>query len=257
MPRRPRTQPIGIPLHVIARGVKGHPIYRSAESKQHLLQLLADVAARFSWDVLDWVVMTNHLHLVVQLREPTLAAGMHRLAGLHAQKRNWREDTRGHVYMGRYRSIEITNERYLATVVRYVDLNPVRAGLCRHPADYVWSGYAANAGLRPAEPFHHAGLGRRAISSHDDVGTSRARYRRFVCEKIEDWARKGHEAEERPGLADILVPGRVDSWSEATELWGYKTGDIARFYGVTDRAVRRWIADGRPPRPWLSPIREQ
>ena len=250
MGRPKRIQPLGIPIHVIARGVKGNPIFRKAESKQHLLGLLEDVVERFSWSILDWVVMTNHVHLVVQLDEPTLSDGMERLIGLHAKRWNWRETERGHVYMDRYRSLIVDSAGYLATLARYIDLNPVRAGLCNHPAEYLWSGYAGNAGLRAPEAFHHAGLGRRAISRHDDVETARARYRRFVTMKVPAWARAGHEFEERPPLIDILRPGDVTSWGEATELWWYTTGDLARFYGVSAQTVRDWLKHGRPPRPF-------
>lgn len=249
MPRKSRLQPLSIPLHVIARGVQGRPIFESASSKQHLLGVLAEVAADRSWDILDWVVMTNHFHLVLELREPTLSEGMKRLAGLHAQKWNWREQERGHVYMGRFRSIVVADRPYLVNVIRYVDLNPVRAGLCGHPTEYVWSGYAANAGLRAPEPFHHAGLGLRAVSTHEDVETARGRYRRFVCMKIPAWAKRGHEFEERPGLYDILRPGRFETWAEAIDVWWYTTGDIAALYGVTTQAVRDWIKGGVPPRP--------
>ena len=245
-----RQQPLATPIHVIARGVKGNPIFAKAESKQYLLELLHEVVERFAWNVLDWVVMTNHVHLVVQLDEPTLSDGMERLIGLHAKRWNWLEDERGHVYMGRYRSLVVDSSSYLATLTRYIDLNPVRAGLCQHPAEYVWSGYAGNAGLRPPEAFHHAGLGRRAISCHDDVETARSRYRRFVTMKIPAWAHVGHEFEERPPLIDILRLGDAASWGEATHLWGYTTGDIARFYGVSAQAVRDWIRVGRPPRPF-------
>lgn len=234
---------------MIARGYQGRPIYQEAESKQHLLKLLIDVTERYRWDVLDWVVMTNHIHLVIKLHEPTLADGMKRLTGLHAQRWNWVQAERGHVYMGRYRSIEVTDEWYLASVVRYIDLNPVRAGLCAHPASYIWSGYAANAGLREPEVFHHAGLGRCAISDDQDVTIARARYRRFVCEKIPTWARQGHEFEERPPLIDILRPGHFESWAEAIELWWYSAAEIAEVYNVTDRTVRRWLKEGKPPPP--------
>jgi len=249
VPRRHRRQPLHVPLHVIARGVGGRPIFEHAESKQQLLSLLTDVVESFNWTILDWVVMTNHFHLVVDLSEPNLSDGMKRLVGLHAQRWNWRHDERGHVYMGRFRSIAINHSAYLRNVMRYIDLNPVRAGLCSHPAEYVWSGYAGNAGLRRPEAFHHAGFGRLAVSSHEDVETSRLRYRRFVCAKLARWARQGHEFEERPPLVDIIRPGDPSSWTEATDLWWYTAADVARAYGVSDTAARRWMRDGVPPKP--------
>jgi REP element-mobilizing transposase RayT len=248
MARKLRRQPLHRPLHVIARGVKGHPIFEHAESKQRLLAVLEEVSNRFEWTVLNWVIMTNHFHLILELCEPTLSDGMKHLAGVHAQWWNWMNCERGHVYMGRYRSIEIDNSSYLRNVTRYIDLNPVRAGLCAHPSDYMWSGYAGNAGLRAPESFHHAGRGRRSIADLDDVDTSRLRYRRFVCAKIPRWARRGHEFEERLPLIDIIRPGDVSSWAEATGLWWYTAVDIAQVYGVSDTAVRNWIRNGVPPK---------
>ncbi len=232
---------------MIARGYHGQPVYGTSESKQHLLTLLTEVTDVYAWQVLDWALMTNHLHLVLRLREPTLSVGMQRLIGLHAQKWNYREQARGHVYQGRFRSISVTVEQHLRTLVRYVDLNPVRAGLCKHPSDWPWSGYAANAGLRKPEAFHSPDLGRNVISAEPDQATAEARYRRFVCELVPSWARRGHEFEERLPLIDVLVPGQIETWSEAYDLWGYTARDVAALYGVTVRTVQNWLATGKAP----------
>ena len=232
---------------MIARGYQGRPIYAESESKHRLLALLADVVERHGWLVFDWVIMTNHIHLVVELQEPNLSVGMKRLIGLHAQWWNWHEAERGHVYMGRFRSIEVGRGAYLASVSRYIDLNPVRAGMCDEPSRYPWSGYAANAGLRLAEPFHRPDLGRTAIAIAADTETACREYRRFVALKARAWAGRGHQFEERPSLDDVLSARTADALREAKDVWWYSTSTIAEHLGVSDRTVREWVRTGRIP----------
>lgn len=253
MPRSPRSQPLHTPLHVIARGYFGQPVYESAESKQRLLTLLSDVVTEHDWHVLNWTVMTNHVHLVIKLTEHNLSTGMKTLIGDHAKWWNARQQSRGHVYMGRYRSIVVNDDEHICSLMRYVDLNAARAGLCAHPADWQWSGYAANAGLRAPESFHLPAEGREYVTSARDESEAHARYRRYVCAKLPDWARRGHELEERPPLVAVLIPGRCETWTEAFELWRYTTGDVAAVYGVTTQTVRDWLKADLPPRPFPLP----
>ena len=241
MPRRLRSQPTGLIIHVIGRGCRGMPVFGDLTSRSHFLYLLGDAVERFDWQILNWVLMTNHHHLVVQLREPNLAEGMGRIHGLYAQRWNEREKSIGHVWMSRYKSIPILKEGYAETLMRYVDLNPVRAGICKHPAAWEWGGYAANVGLRAPLPFHDAKAGRRVISAGADS------YRDFVCDKIPEWAGCGHVDDERPQLREIIVPGDSESLDEAMTLWGYSALEIADIYGVTAPTVRNWRAKGAGP----------
>ena len=253
MPRSPRSQPLNTPLHVITRGYFGQPVYDSAESKQRLLTLLTEAVTEHHWCVLNWTIMTNHAHLVLSLTDTNLSAGMEWLIGDHAKWWNARYQSRGHVYMGRYRSIVVNDADHTRSLMRYVDLNAARAGLCTHPTDWQWSGYAANAGLRAPEPFHNSEEGRRFVTAERDENEAHARYRRYVCAKLPAWARQGHELEERPPLVDVLIPGRLETWTEAFELWRYTTGDVAAIYGVTTQTVRDWLNAGIPPRPFPLP----
>jgi putative transposase len=122
--------------------------------------------------------MGNHYHLLVETPRANLSAGMRQLNGLYARRFNGRHSRCGHVFQARYRSILIQKESHLLAVVRYVALNPVRAGLCRHPAQYRWSSYAATAGLASSPSF----LADDWILSQ--FGTARplaqARYRAYV-----------------------------------------------------------------------------
>jgi putative transposase len=94
--------------------------------------------------------MGNHYHLLLETPEPNLSVGMHRLNAVYSQKFNRRHDRVGHLLQGRFKGILVEKEHHLLELVRYVVLNPVRAGLVRLAADWPWSNCRATAGLRPA-----------------------------------------------------------------------------------------------------------
>jgi DNA-directed RNA polymerase specialized sigma24 family protein len=90
--------------------------------------------------------MSNHYHLLLETPAATLSAGMRQLNGLYTQRFNRRHGQRGHVLQGRFKSILVDREPYLLELVRYVVLNPVRAGAVEHPGAWKWSSHRATAG---------------------------------------------------------------------------------------------------------------
>ena len=105
------------------------------------------------WSVLTYCLMPNHVHLVVDATVNELSLAMHRLNGLYAQRFNREYGYRGHLFQGRFHAKPIHDEAHLPGSIRYVVLNPVRAGLCAHPSHWRWSSYRACAGLQPASAF--------------------------------------------------------------------------------------------------------
>jgi len=97
--------------------------------------------------------MENHYHLLMRTPEPTLREGMQRLNGSYAQGFNARHRLVGHVFGGRYTSVAVTDDSHLRELIRYISLNPVRAGACRHPGDWFWSSYSALVGKTTAPDF--------------------------------------------------------------------------------------------------------
>lgn len=94
--------------------------------------------------------MPNHYHLVVETPEPDLSIGMQWLNGAYAQAFNHRHSVDGHLFQGRFYSAPVEGDWHLLELSRYLALNPVDAGLCSHPGDWIWSSYAAVAGhVRP------------------------------------------------------------------------------------------------------------
>src|SRR5688572_3895200 len=125
--------------HAVARGNRGARIFRDDADYAEYLKLLAGVVRRFRWQVLAYCLMGNHVHLVVETPEPNLPAGMQWLHGKYGRYFNDRHDLFGHVFQGRYKAIRQATDEQLGHVLRYIALNPVEAGLCKHPREYRWS----------------------------------------------------------------------------------------------------------------------
>jgi putative transposase len=144
MPRVARIVIPGIPHHVTQRGNRRGTVFFSDTDRQAYLSLLRTCADRQSVEVLAYCLMPNHVHLVVVPRTPD---GLHlALKPLHmqyAQRINRRQDWHGHLWQGRYFSSPLGDD-YFWAAIRYVERNPVRAGLTDRAEDYPWSSAAAH-----------------------------------------------------------------------------------------------------------------
>jgi REP element-mobilizing transposase RayT len=141
MSRRPRVNLPGAPFHVMARVQNGEPLLAGLEHR--IVRLIRKSAPYGGVQVLAYVVMPNHLHVVLlQGREP-LGHYMHRLlhrVAIAVQSSRQRE---GHVFQRRFHAVACLNAEYFRNVVAYVHLNPVRAGLCASADEYPWSSHGA------------------------------------------------------------------------------------------------------------------
>jgi putative transposase len=125
--------------------------------------------------------MTNHFHLVLQTPEPNLSRGMKWLLGSYVVWFNKRHGRTGHLFGDRFHSDLIEKESYLTEAVRYVVLNPVRAGMVERPEDYRWSSYRATAGLARAPEW----LALETLAPFfGEPSDWQANYRAYVAEKI-------------------------------------------------------------------------
>ncbi|HEU4521959.1 MAG TPA: transposase, partial [Thermoanaerobaculia bacterium] len=113
------------------------------------VRILADVVIEKSWILHAWVLMTNHIHLVVSTPLSNLSDGMRELLRAYSARFNEVHGLTGNLFHHRFRSKLVERERHLLELIRYVPLNPVRCGLVRSPADWRWSSYPATAGLEP------------------------------------------------------------------------------------------------------------
>lgn len=133
--------------HVTGRGNERRRIFLDDSDRSAFLDDLGACVERFDWILPTYSLMPNHFHLEVQLRAKTLSSGMHWLNGKYARNFNSRHGRVGHLFQGRFHGILIDKETYGLEVLRYVVLNPVRAGMVARPENYRWSSHQAILGL--------------------------------------------------------------------------------------------------------------
>jgi REP element-mobilizing transposase RayT len=104
---------------------------------------------KVDWRVHGYCLMPNHIHLLLECRVGELSKGMQRLSAGFAQWHNTRYEQTGHHFQGRFHAEPAASTEHLLEIIRYIALNPVRAGLCTDPVSWTWSSYAALIGLRP------------------------------------------------------------------------------------------------------------
>ena len=125
----------------MSRGNRRSVIFRDDGDHVLFLSIFVGAVSRFGWELHGWCLMTTHYHLLLTTVEPNLALGMQRLNSLYAKAFNDRYGLSGHVFQGRYGHVVIQDDDHLASTYRYIARNPVRAGICRRPEEWQWSGY--------------------------------------------------------------------------------------------------------------------
>lgn len=147
IPRLPRFNIVDVPQHVIQRGNNRQACFFDAEDYLFYLECLKQASAKVQCDVHAYVLMTNHVHLLVTPKaEHAVSKLMQSLGRRYVQYINHQNQRSGTLWEGRYKASLVESERYLLACHRYIELNPVRAkGDITHPGDYRWSSYSANA----------------------------------------------------------------------------------------------------------------
>lgn len=146
MPRRARLKLAGFPLHVIQRGNNKSACFLNDGDYSHFLRLLDELSKLFGCAIHSYVLMTNHVHLLLTPERLDSASFlMKHLGQRYVQYINRRYARTGSLWEGRFRSSIVDSEAYLMRCHRYIELNPIRAGMVRHPAEYEWSSYRTNA----------------------------------------------------------------------------------------------------------------
>ena len=168
MTRPLRNYPTGSCLHIIQRGDNRHPCFHDDQERRRFLELMASHSSKYGCDLHAYVLMTNHVHILLTIHERNAQARF--MKDLSQQTAQWvhlRHGGSGTMWDGRYHSSHIDSDAYLLMCQRYIELNPVRAGMVELPAGYKWSSYRANAEgredrLLTPHPIYLA-LGRDAV----------------------------------------------------------------------------------------------
>jgi putative transposase len=151
MARQRRLDLPNVPQHVVQRGNDRMPCFFDDDDRRLYLELVARMSSRYGCAVHAYVLMTNHVHLLVTHQQAGAVSRMMQGIGrLYVAEFNRRHARTGTLWEGRYKSNLVDSERYVLACYRYIELNPLRAAMVAHPADYIWSSYRVNANGEPS-----------------------------------------------------------------------------------------------------------
>ena len=155
MPRAARSVLAGVPLHVVQRGINRQLCFFEERDYLAYLGYLGEFSALFGCSVHAYCLMSNHVHLLLTPRAADACALlMKRLGQCYVQRVNHRLGRSGTLWEGRFHSCLVNSDRYVLACYRYIELNPVRAGMVSAPGDYRWSSHIANTSVTPGEMLH-------------------------------------------------------------------------------------------------------
>ena len=145
MARKRRIEFEGALYHVLARGNQRQKIFRSKRDFVRYLDFLAQYKERYRFFLFAYVLMPNHVHLLVETAQVPLSKILQGLNQSYTMYFNRKYETVGHLFQGRYKAIICDRDEYLLTLIKYIHLNPVRAAAAQRPDDYPWSSHHAYA----------------------------------------------------------------------------------------------------------------
>lgn len=192
MPRRARVILPNIPQHIIQRGNNRQACFYADEDYQFYLEWLKEYSDETECNIHAYVLMTNHVHLLVTAdKAESISAMMKALGQRYVQYINKMYKRSGTLWEGRYKSCPTQAETYLLACQRYIELNPVRANMVEHPADYRWSSYRANAQGEPSDLIsQHEVYARLGLNDADRFSAYRELFRAQLDPKLVDEIRQ-------------------------------------------------------------------
>jgi len=200
MARKPRLHVPGGFYHVILRGNGGQDIFYAKEDCSKFLLLLQEGTERFSCRLHAFCLMSNHLHLAIQVGDTSLSKIIQNISFRYTRYINKRKNRIGHLFQGRYKAVLVDADSYLLELVRYIHNNPVRAGMVAEPADYQWSSHRVYLG-KETIPFLTTDFVLRQFG--DKIISSRKGYRDFVLKGVTE----GHRSDFYQGDNDSRILG--------------------------------------------------
>lgn len=225
MPRRARLAIAGIPWHIIQRGNNRSACFYAEEDYLRYLDTLGELSKKYTCAVHAYVLMTNHVHLLLTPKKADSAALlMKNLGQRYVQYVNCVYRRSGTLWEGRFRSCLTQSEEYVLSCYRYIELNPVRAAMVQYPREYRWSSYRGNA---------------EGVTN--DLLTPQAEYLRL-----------GHEDEVRQAAYRELFKSHIDS-RRCDEIRTATNSNYAlgseRFKAEIEQALDRRVTPGKNGRP--------
>lgn len=150
MARIARSLVGGLVYHVLNRGNAGKTVFRKVADYRAFVRLMVEANKNHPLQIYAYCLMPSHFHIVLRPNEAhDLSKWMHWLMSTHVRRYHAHYHSFGHIWQGRYKGFAVKDDRYLLTVLRYVEANPVRAGLAHSAAKWSWSSHRETIGLKP------------------------------------------------------------------------------------------------------------
>ena len=177
MARKPRIHFPGAVYHVMIRGNSGLPVFFGDPDRSRFYLILQETIERFDFRLHAFCCMDNHIHMAIQIGDIPLSRIMQNLSVRYTAWINHSQHRTGHLFQGRYKAILVDADGYLLQLVRYIHLNPVRAGIVTTPDDFSGSGHRAYLGIETL-PW----LTTSFVLSLLSTDISGLKYRKFIAE---------------------------------------------------------------------------
>ncbi|MBI5624580.1 MAG: transposase [Elusimicrobia bacterium] len=167
----------------MSRGIDDQEIFLAKDDFQDFLALLKAAKNRFSCKFYAYCLLSTHFHLLAEIEHEPLSTMMKWILGTYSKRFNWRHHRTGHLFGDRFRSLPCRDDSYFLTLLRYIHLNPVRAGLIRLPEEWLWSGHNELLGTA-ASDIVDADLPLSMLG--DSLDAARNQYREFILAGLVD-----------------------------------------------------------------------
>lgn len=235
MPRKARITVTGALHHIMSRGIEGKSIFLDGETRRFFLTTLEMLLQKTGYLLYAWCLMDNHYHLLIRINEYPLGRFMGMLNSRYAQYFRKKSGTRGYLFQDRYRSIVTQDQNYIEEMVRYIHLNPLRAGICQTVTQldtYPWTGHGVIVGKRVWKIQNTADILKRFNSDHT---LAIERYRTFLKDglqrelKVYDTVRNANSQSENVHHTGCWVIGNKEFVTNAIAADNVKRTRLARY----------------------------
>lgn len=237
VPRAARGRSETGTYHVMARGIAQQEIFLAGEDRLFYLHLLKRMKSEHCLQFYAYCLMDNHVHLLLKEGQEPIGDSMRRIGISYAQWFNIKYGRSGYVFQGRFRSEAITDDNYLLTAIRYILVNPVKAGLCTEFAQYPWSSHHEYAG----------GVGRIPGLINTDLASGiigdATKLQAFLQQSVytdEEEKSDCLDIVNRASLSDTEVARRL---IEVTTACGCSCSDLRMVERATQRKVLRLLKE--------------
>lgn len=261
MARKPRIHAPGATYHVILRGNARQDIFSDDKDRYRFYEILQKSCERYQCRVHAFCLMTNHVHLELQVGGFSLSRIMQNISQRYTQWFNWRHKKSGHVFQGRYKAVMVDANEYLLELAAYIHLNPVRAHMTDQPGEYPWSSHRAYLGKENLS-WLETNFILSQFSSNEKK--ARTKFAAFVGERIVDGRRDEFHGEKTTDsrifgddkFVDVVLaaaealPERKPGVSEVVAV-------VKKIYGISDDQLmsqgrERVICEARALAAWAT-----